>query len=93
MSCNVQTHISSATKSLRQRLVDCVSVGYTDAMPTKDSGLRIRVQRDLRDRFLSVCQAQDKPAAQVVREFMREYVKKHSAAIDDKQTRKVIAPK
>jgi len=62
-------------------------------MPTKDSGLRIRVQRELRDKFLSVCQAQDKPAAQVVREFMREYVQKHSPAMDDKQTRKVRAPK
>lgn len=50
-----------------------VSNGYTLAM-TKDSGLRIRVQRDLRDRFLEVCRAQDKPAAQVIREFMREYV-------------------
>lgn len=41
---------------------------------TKDSGLRIRVQRDLRDKFLEVCRTQDKPAAQVIREFMREYV-------------------
>lgn len=40
----------------------------------KDSGLRIRVQRDLRERFVAVCQAQDKPAAQVLREFMRLYV-------------------
>lgn len=40
----------------------------------KDVGLRIRVQRELRDQFLEVCRAQDKPAAQVLREFMREYV-------------------
>jgi Ribbon-helix-helix protein len=40
----------------------------------KDSGLRIRVQRDLRDRFLEVCRTQDRPAAQVIREFMRDYV-------------------
>lgn len=43
----------------------------------KDVGLRIRVQRDLRDAFLAACRAQDKPAAQVLREFMREYVEKH----------------
>jgi len=43
----------------------------------KDSGLRIRVQRDLRDSFLDVCRAQDKPAAQVIREFMRAYVDSH----------------
>lgn len=47
---------------------------------TKDSGLRIRVQRDLRDRFLEVCRAQDKPAAQVIREFMREYVERQENA-------------
>ena len=40
----------------------------------KDSGLRIRVERELRDKFLDVCRQQDKPAAQVLREFMREYI-------------------
>jgi predicted DNA-binding protein len=40
----------------------------------KDVGLRIMVQKELRERFLAVCQAQDKPAAQVLREFMRAYV-------------------
>ena len=44
----------------------------------KDVGLRIRVQRDLREAFLEVCRAQDKPAAQVLREFMRAYVAEHS---------------
>jgi hypothetical protein len=46
---------------------------------TKDSGLRIRVQRDLRDSFVEVCRAQDKPAAQVIREFMHAYVARHGA--------------
>ena len=40
----------------------------------KDVGLRIRVQRDLREKFLEACQAEDKPAAQVLREFMRTYI-------------------
>tara|TARA_R110002096_G_scaffold98876_1_gene219496 strand:+ start:78 stop:299 length:222 start_codon:yes stop_codon:yes gene_type:complete len=43
----------------------------------KDAGLRIRVQRDLRDQFIATCRAQDKPAAQVIREFMRQYVASH----------------
>lgn len=43
----------------------------------KDVGFRIRVQRELRERFLEACKAQDKPAAQVLREFMRAYVEKH----------------
>jgi hypothetical protein len=44
---------------------------------TKDSGLRIGVQRDLRGKFLEVHRTQDKPAAQVIREFMRDYVEHH----------------
>lgn len=48
----------------------------------KDVGLRIRVQRELRDEFLQICHAQDKPAAQVLREFMRDYVATHGPAND-----------
>lgn len=47
---------------------------------TKDSGLRIRVQRDLRDQFLQACRTEDKPAAQVIREFMRAYVQRREGA-------------
>ncbi|WP_150002881.1 hypothetical protein [Iodidimonas gelatinilytica] len=43
----------------------------------KNSGLRIRVERDLRERFLEICQQQDRPAAQVLREFMRTYIANH----------------
>ena len=42
----------------------------------KDAGLRIRVQRELREQFLEACRAEDKPAAQVIREFMRDYVRR-----------------
>ena len=49
----------------------------------KDTGLRIRVQRDLRDRFVRVCQTQDKPAAQVLREYMRTYVDEHKELLAD----------
>lgn len=46
----------------------------------KDAGLRIRVQRELRESFIEACKAQDKPAAQVLREFMRAYVERKSKA-------------
>lgn len=59
----------------------CVSIGYTSTMAMKDSGLRIRVDRDLRERFLEICRAQDKPAAQVIREFMRRYIDENSQVI------------
>lgn len=58
--------------TLRFFLFRRVSVGYTLLM--KDSGLRIRVERDLRERFLEICRQQDRPAAQVLREFMRQYI-------------------
>lgn len=50
---------------------------------TKDSGFRIRVQRELREKFIEICRAQDRPAAQVLREFMREFVAEHQVANDE----------
>lgn len=44
------------------------------AMKEKDAGMRIRVERELRDEFLKICREQDRPAAQVIRKFMREYI-------------------
>lgn len=49
----------------------------------KDAGLRIRVQRELREQFLDACRADDKPAAQVLREFMRDYVARRIGSADD----------
>jgi hypothetical protein len=48
-------------------------------MGEKDAGLRIRVERTLRDRFRKACQAEDRPAAQVLRAFMRDYVAAYEA--------------
>jgi predicted DNA-binding protein len=55
----------------------------------KDSGLRIRVERELREKFLALCREQDKPAAQVIREFMRRYI----AENDDEQATPAHAKK
>ncbi len=43
-------------------------------MQRKDAGLRIRVERDLRDTFMEVCRSQDLIASEVLREFMLRYV-------------------
>lgn len=66
------------TKPLHKR----TSIVYREFMK-KDTGFRIRVQRDLREKFVELCRAQDKPAAQVLREFMREYVAGHEAVNED----------
>ena len=58
----------------------------------KDVGLRIRVQRDLREQFLKVCRGQDKPAAQVLREFMRRYVAQNGSELPNRPDRKTANP-
>ena len=49
----------------------------------RDTGLRIGVQRDLRDGFVHLFQAQDKPAVQVLGEFTRAYVDGHQMLLAD----------
>jgi hypothetical protein len=46
------------------------------AIIVKDVGLRLRVEKELRQDFVEACRASGKPAAQVLREFMRDYVRK-----------------
>jgi Ribonuclease G/E len=53
----------------------------------KDSGLRIRVERELREKFVETCRVQDRPAAQVIREFMKQYVRDHSDGADNEKGR------
>lgn len=48
----------------------------------KDAALRIRLPADLHQEFLAVCRAQDKPAAQVLREYMRSYVQRNKDLLD-----------
>ena len=44
---------------------------------SKSSNYRIRVEPELHQKFLDVCKSEDRPAAQVIREFMRGYVEKN----------------
>jgi hypothetical protein len=48
-------------------------------MNTKDAGMRIRVERELRDNFVKACQSQGLVAAEVLRNFMRGFAGKHSS--------------
>ena len=41
---------------------------------TKNIGLRIRVEEELREEFTRSCVAEGKTASDVLRHFMREYV-------------------
>lgn len=51
----------------------------------KDAGFRIRVERDLRDEFVDACRAHDRPAAQVIRDFMRQYIKDNASANNQRE--------
>lgn len=46
-------------------------------MQTKDAGMRIRVERELRDAFVAACQSQGLVAAEVLRRFMQGFAAKH----------------
>jgi hypothetical protein len=43
-------------------------------MARKDVAFKIRIDEELRRAFVEACRHQDRPAAQVVREFMRRFV-------------------
>lgn len=47
------------------------------ALKTKDVGLRLRIERELREEFVEMCRSEGRAAAQVLRDFMREYVSKN----------------
>jgi hypothetical protein len=42
-------------------------------MSIKDSGMRIRVEKELREAFVQACRAKNRPAAEVLRDFMRTF--------------------
>jgi hypothetical protein len=42
-------------------------------MSTKDSGMRVRVEKEVRDAFVQACHARNRPAAEVLRDFMRTF--------------------
>jgi Ribbon-helix-helix protein len=42
----------------------------------KDAGMRIRIEPELRQAFMTACRGQDLPAAQVIRAFIKDYVRK-----------------
>lgn len=46
-------------------------------MGTKDAGLRIRVDRGLRESFQRACEAENRCASEVLRDFMRVFVERN----------------
>jgi hypothetical protein len=46
----------------------------------KTAGLRVRVEPELREEFVEICRTEGRPAAQVLRDFMRRYVSENRSA-------------
>lgn len=61
-------------------------------MANKDAGMRIRVEKELRDEFHHICRTQHRSAAQVLREYMREYVQLHAKEIQQSLFERGDAP-
>ena len=59
----------------------CVTIRYTNGVVAqiKDAGMRLRVERRLRQQFTRACRASGLPAAQVLRQFMRSYVEQRQS--------------
>jgi len=50
-----------------------------DMSNMKESGLRIRVEQQLRHEFIETCKRHDLTASQVLRAFMRSYIEKNQS--------------
>lgn len=50
-------------------------------MSAKDVGIRIRVEKELREAFQGACLAESRQASDVLREFMRSFADKHSGGL------------
>jgi hypothetical protein len=50
-------------------------------MSSKDVGLRIRVDRELREAFQGACLAENRKASEVLREFMQMFAERHQGGM------------
>jgi hypothetical protein len=56
----------------------CVSIV---AIMEKKAALRIRIEPGLHKAFMEVCKMEGKPASQVLREFMRAYIRERRTSV------------
>ena len=47
-----------------------------------DSTFTLRVEKQLKEDFIEAAKAVDRPGAQLIRDFMRDYVKQHQEAVE-----------
>lgn len=60
--------------------LQCYAQGFSmsnQPSTSKDKSFTIRVDENLLKTFQEIAKANDRPSAQLLRDFMREYIKKH----------------
>ena len=71
------------TTRWRSKFLDtqaCIHV-ILRSMSSKDVGLRIRVERELREAFQGACLAENRSASEVLREFMQAFADRHQGGL------------
>lgn len=58
----------------------------------KDAGIRIRVEKELRASFVAACQSENRPASDVLRDFMQTYVDRQQVGQGDLFSKPVYRP-
>ena len=53
---------------------------YSQRVAMKTAQLRIRVEEELHDSFMDSCREIDRPASQVIREFMKRFIEEQDLA-------------
>lgn len=51
----------------------CIQLVESLPMTSKDVGIRIRVEKELRDSFQGACDVENRNASEVLRDFMRRF--------------------
>ena len=54
---------------------------YFTAMSSKNAGLRIRVEKELREAFQGACSSENRKASEVLREFMQAFADRHQGGL------------
>ena len=73
-------------------LIIMIEYGYTlcnQGGYMKDVGMRIRIEPELRSEFVEICKKNDIPAAQVIRNFMRQFVQSNTSNSNNKFSQKL----
>lgn len=62
--------------------------GIVATMSSKDAGIRVRVEKDLREAFVEACRGQGLGASSVLRDFMQRFAERNRNGLQENLFRK-----